>query len=239
MVEIYKDYIEAQKIQDTIDASQWSLFNRNPGIGNFDQLNAYSDSQLLLSKVSNPKNKKFLDFGCGPGRTIRNMQHFVQHIDGVDLSKTFTEHACKYLNFCGYNSQHFTFYTTNGYDLSEISDLSYDVIVSTLTLQRICIYDIRFNYFKEFFRILKDEGMISIQMGYGIPPPNTVSYKNNEWKNGDPLYNVAIEDVSELENDLTSIGFINFNYEIVTSGPGDTNPSWIIFSAYKPILTIN
>ena len=237
MTEIYKDYIQAQKNQDVIDASQWSLFNRNPGIGAFDQLNAYCDFHLLLNKVPNSNDKKFLDFGCGPGRTIRNMQHVVQSIDGVDLSKTFTEHACKYLHFCGYNPRDFNFYTTNGFDLSEISDLNYDVIVSTLTLQRICIYDIRFNYFKEFFRVLKEGGMLSMQMSYGVPAPNTVNYKNNEWKVGDPLYNVAIEDPSDLETDLISIGFIDFKYEIVQPGPGESAPSWIIFNATKPITT--
>jgi hypothetical protein len=155
-------------------------------------------------------------------------------MEAFDLIEQYFGHANKYLTFCGYDRSSYDYYLTNGYDLSNISDEVYDMIVSSNTLQFICIYDIRFNYFKEFFRVLKSGGLISLQMGYGVPSPNTVSYSNNTWNKGDPLYSVAVENVSEIQNDLENIGFINFTYQIVNPPLGDSNPSWIFFRAEKP-----
>ena len=230
----YNNYIQELKKQYSITASQWGLFNRNSGVGYFDDLNKYGDFRYLLNDIEHVRFKKILDFGCGPGRNIRNCQHIVGKIDGVELIHQYTEHACKYLHFCGYNPRDFTFYNTNGYDLSEIQDDTYDVIISSLVMQNICIYDIRYNYFKEFMRVLKPGGEISIQMGYGSPSPNTVAYTNNTWNDGDQLNGVCVENVSEIQNDLEEIGFINFTYNIVDTGPGDSSPKWIYFKASVP-----
>ena len=230
----YNNYIEAVKKEGTKVAAEWGIFNRNVGVGLFDELNKYRDYEYLLSNIELLEEKRLLDFGCGPGRNMRNCTQQVAKIDGVDLIEQYFGHANKYLTFCGYDRSSYDYYLTNGYDLSNISDEVYDMIVSSNTLQFICIYDIRFNYFKEFFRVLKSGGLISLQMGYGVPSPNTVSYSNNTWNKGDPLYSVAVENVSEIQNDLENIGFINFTYQIVNPPLGDSNPSWIFFRAEKP-----
>jgi predicted SAM-dependent methyltransferase len=51
--------------------------------------------------------------------------------------------------------------------------------MSTIVLQHICVYEIRYNYLKEFYRLLKNDGILSIQMGYGDGHPNTRNYYDN------------------------------------------------------------
>ena len=41
------------------------------------------------------------------------------------------------------------------------------MVFSTITFQHICSHKIRFSLFKEIFRILKDGGYFSCQMGFG------------------------------------------------------------------------
>lgn len=231
----YNDYINAQIAQGNILAHKWTIFDRNHGVGHFDLLNNYADYKYLLKDLNSPGGK-YLDFGCGPGRNIRNLAPILKKIDGVDLIDQNIRNSKKYLKFCGFFDSDFNYYKSNGYDLSEINDNSYDTILSTLTLEWICIYNIRYNYFKEFFRILNSGGAISMQMGYGpVKPDVTVDYNNNIWNVGDPLYGVTITDVSQLCNDLTNIGFVNFTYELYNPGPLEHNfEQWIFFKAYKP-----
>ena len=46
-------------------------------------------------------------------------------------------------------------------------DHEYDFVMSTIVLQHIAVYDIRFQYLQEFFRVMKPGGLLSFQMGYG------------------------------------------------------------------------
>ena len=39
--------------------------------------------------------------------------------------------------------------------------------MSTIVLQHIAVYDIRFQYLEEFFRVMRPGGLLSFQMGYG------------------------------------------------------------------------
>ena len=243
------EYLTEKHEKESIKASKWSLFDRTGSGMWFDELNTYGDYNYLLKGIDSPETKNFLDFGCETGRNIRNLQHRVGSVEGVDFVHLNMEHACKYLTFCGYNRFDFKFYDTNGYDLTNIADNTYDCIISSLTMQKIEIYDIRYNYLREFLRVLKPGGEISIQMGYGSPSNQFVAYNNNTWEDIDEtpeeLHNnyydrfedvfneVSVDNVSEIQNDLDNIGFINFTYELAPAGPGSTYPQWIYFKASK------
>ena len=113
------------------------------------------------------------------------------------------------------------------------------MIISTISLQHICVYDIRFNYLKEFFRILTGGGYISIQMGFGSQSPKTKKYYENFY-DADTTNrgcDVEIENIDQIKNDLDKIGFVDFEYYIRPVGPGDNHPNWIFFRARKPYGT--
>jgi ubiquinone/menaquinone biosynthesis C-methylase UbiE len=102
-------------------------------------------------------------------------------------------------------------------------------------MQHICVYKIRYNYFKEFYRVLKPGGHITIQMGYGTPSRMTVDYYDDYYdaKATNRGCDTNISDYKQLEKDLLSIGFKNFKYYIRPTGPGDCHPNWIFFNAQK------
>ena len=103
------------------------------------------------------------------------------------------------------------------------------------TLQHIPIHEIRFNLFKEFYRVLNNGGWFTAQMGFGKGKFGAVDYYKNHYNaaktNG--RTDVFIESPKQLEGDLKKIGFTNFECSIRPSGPGDTHPNWIFFRAQK------
>lgn len=220
------------------EAKKWSLENnesRDRVVGWFDDHNNWGDYEHLFESIENHGEKIVLDFGCGPGRNLVKYANKFKRIDGVDLSEENVERARNYLE-----SQNLTpgnLYVCNGIDLSGIKDDSYDIVMSTICLQHICVHEIRYNYFKEFLRVLKSGGSIAIQMGFGQNRIATLSYGYYENKYDAPgtngMCDVRVESVDFLRKDLEEIGFKNFRYCIGPTGPGDRHQAWIYFNADK------
>jgi ubiquinone/menaquinone biosynthesis C-methylase UbiE len=235
-------YTQMQQSQYDAEASIWSISNPNPVVGSFHEHNQWKDyNDYLFKDIANTKDRVALDFGCGPGRNIVKFWNQFQRIDGVDISSTNLENAKKYLEHNQMDSNSIHLFHCNGKDLSCIEkDESYDIIFSTICLQHICVHEIRLNYFKEFFRLLKKSGgTLCIQMGFGpkTARKNSVGYFENYYDahgtNGH--CDTRVEDAEkELKYDLEKIGFIDFRYHVRPTGPGDGHPNWIFFQAKKP-----
>ena len=132
-------------------------------------------------------------------------------------------------------------YVCNGYDLDVISDAQYDIVFSTIALQHIARYSIRFNYYKEFYRVLKPGGWLTAQVGSSLaqpyPPCNHVDYYDDREDipvNSDSM----IPNIDYLIDDLTKrLKFINFSYETVepqiTNDIRGNHPEWLFFRAQK------
>lgn len=179
------------------------------------------------------KNKVGLDFGCGCGRNVLNLVDRFKRMDGVDISPTLIE-TCK-INLKDYADKTM-FHVCDGVSLSVLNSDSYDFIMSTIVLQHICVYEIRFNYLKEFYRLLKHNGIISIQMGYGEGRASRrrgyyENFYQAEGTNGH--CDVRVSDPSELVKDLTNIGFKNIQYEIRPSFSDERHRQWIYMKAFK------
>jgi len=229
-------YTTMQLNQYDWEASLWSIENRDPVVGSFDAHNNWRGYDNLFFGIDNLGKKLCLDFGCGPGRNISKYYDIFKRIDGVDISLTNIVNARKWLDFNNQTFKDILLYKCNGIDLNEIPNNMYNIIISTITMQHICVYDIRYNYFKEFYRVLKKGGIISIQMGFGYSPyKNTVKYNENNYDaiNTNGGCDVCIDTPSQLEKDLKEIGFKDFSYIIDTVGPGDAHANWIYFKAIK------
>jgi len=228
-------YTVMQKNAYDNDATMWSVNNLDPVVGSFNAHNNWSDYEFLFKDIKNIESKIVLDFGCGPGRNLVKYSDKFKKIDGVDIAEKNLENALIWIKYNNFDPQKYKLILCNGVDLNNICDEEYDVIMSTITMQHICVYDIRFNYLKEFYRVLKPGGYITIQMGYGVPSHLTVDYYDNNYDaiSTNRGCDTNISNYTQVEKDLSIIGFKNFNYYIRPTGPGDIHPFWIFFNAQK------
>jgi ubiquinone/menaquinone biosynthesis C-methylase UbiE len=226
-------YVQMQLNAYNNMASEWSIDYREPVVGSYDAHNEWKDYELLFEGLRNNQDKIALDFACGPGRNIVKYSSLFKRIDGVDISPINIENAKK--NIAHNNIELPNLYVNNGVDLSQIPTENYDLVISTIALQHICVYDIRKNIFNEIYRVLKIGGIFSAQMGYGSPSPSTVGYYENYYDaietNGE--CDVCVENADQIKQDLDSIGFKKFSYKITQVGPGDSHPNWIFFNVQK------
>ena len=224
-----------QQLDYNNQANQWSLKNRDPVVGSFDQHNMWDDYKYIFTPITDCKEKIALDFACGPGRNLVKHQDKFKRLDGVDISDVLIQKAKLYLETEGIVGP--LLYTSNGVDLDVIQSNTYDVVMSTIALQHICVHSIRFNIFKDIYRVLKPGGMFTAQMGYGpkTRTKNSVDYyeDNYEAKSTNGQCDTRVESPQQLEDDLLKTGFTNFKYVIGVTGPGDGHPNWIYFNVEK------
>lgn len=201
---------------------------------------------LLLSDVyDNPKDwvgKSALDFGCGIGRNVDNLSKLADwsHVDGCDISSENIERADKFLSTV-LDKSNYNLYTTTGTDLNPIESDRYDFVMSTIVLQHIAVYDIRFSILSDIFRVMRSGGLFSFQMAQYRREVRTASYYDNVYDasvtNG--AFDVSIEDPFNMVADLQKIGFYNISYEIKNEWDANSKSyfpydNWIYFKAFKP-----
>jgi ubiquinone/menaquinone biosynthesis C-methylase UbiE len=232
MLESTNKYTQMQLNQYNSLASGWSEENRDPVVGSFDAHNQWADYENLFTNIDNQSEKIGLDFACGPGRNIVKYSNRFKRLDGVDISPVNIENAKKYISS---NSIESNLYVSNGVGIDCIESDTYDFVMSTIALQHICVYDIRYSIMKDIYRILKDGGVFTAQMGFGSPSPATVGYYENYYDadGTNRTCDVCIETTDQLEKDLFEIGFKDFHYVIGPVGPGDIHPNWIYFNCTK------
>ena len=199
--------------------------NANPDYWNI-LVNDTSDSSY--------KEKTGLDFGCGCGRNVQNLIPRFRRMDGVDISPVLIEPARSNILKDGTPEDRFKLYTCDGVSLNGIPDEEYDFVMSTIVLQHISVYQIRYNYMKEFLRVLKPGGILSFQMGFGNRSSSTYYYDNNYTSTTTNGGNdVSVTDPSQITNDLREIGFTNIEH-VIREPFDDHHYKWIFVKAVKP-----
>jgi SAM-dependent methyltransferase len=191
---------------------------------------------ILVGETEDPsyKEKTGLDFGCGCGRNVQNLIGRFKRMDGVDISPVLVEQARANILRDGHSTESFQLYTCDGVSLNGIPDDEYDFLMSTIVLQHIAVYQIRYNYMKEFLRVLKPGGRLSFQMGFGRRVGSTPYYENNyssTTTNGGN--DVSVTDPSQLTKDLADIGFTEVEF-VIREPFDDHHEKWIFVKAKKP-----
>jgi SAM-dependent methyltransferase len=233
VIEKENKYTAMQLKQYNEEAEKWQLDNRDPVIGNWEQNNNRDDYDLLFDGID-ISTKVGLDFGCGPGRNLVRFGKDFRRLDGVDISPICLEKAKEHLRGEGFEPNDRNLYLCNGVDLAEIPSDTYDVVMSVITLQHICVREIRFNYMCEFHRVLKQGGILTAQMGFGKRDGGHDYYANSYDATGTNGWDdVMVTDPDQLARDLHMIGFNEFTFQIVPPGGGDVHDNWIYFRATK------
>ena len=87
-------YTYMQKSQYEIDASHWSVENRDPIVGGFDLHNNWTDyEEFLFKDIPNLETKIGIDFGCGPGRNLVQFGDKFKELHGVDIAQKNLDNA--------------------------------------------------------------------------------------------------------------------------------------------------
>ena len=157
------------------------------------------------------KDKVVLDFGFGFGGNIKNLFKIAEwkKIYGAEIADRFVDFGKEFLKLSGFDENRFDLFETNGYDLSYIDDNCVDLITSIVVLQHIALYQVRYNIFKEFYRVMKNDGILSFQMNRGTG----INYYSTEFTHGRP--NCNVENENQLIDDLVEIGFKRENISFI------------------------
>lgn len=229
--------------------NQLASHDAGPGRGFSDAIlrahNGHEDYRIFLWKdIPDLSSKDVLDFGCGPGRNLVFYANTFKSIDGVDLAQENLELAKEWLSSAGLDVNKFKLYKNDGVSLDGIPDNSYDVVMSTICFQHISVYDIRYQLLKEFYRVLRPGGYITLQLLLDSEKPGTVKYYDNFYGAGDTngAHDCTVENPEYVKSDLEKIGFTNFHHYIRPSaellggkiGPMTDN-NWLYVNAQKVI----
>jgi FkbM family methyltransferase len=191
---------------------------------------------LVGDTESNFRDKVGLDFGCGCGRNVMNLWMRFRRMDGCDISGGNLRHARENLIKCGCPPGRFELHEVNGVNLSGLNSDEYDFIMSTIVLQHIAVHDIRCNYFREFYRVMKPGGLLSFQMGYGEGYGKAGYYDNHYQATGtNSLHDTRVTDPEQIAGDLRKLGFVNIRH-VIRPSYADFHPHWIFVKAEKPAL---
>jgi SAM-dependent methyltransferase len=113
---------------------------------------------------ANPRGRRALEIGCGPGRLMVPMSRHFGEIHGVDVSDEMIRLAEKNLRSIPHAHPHHT----TGSDLAPFADDSFDFVYSYAVFQHIPSADVVFNYLREARRVLKPDGILRAQIN-GLP----------------------------------------------------------------------
>lgn len=198
--------------------------------------------QRMWRYIPELHTKDVLDFGCGVGRNLVYYTGKARSIDGVDIAEKNLQLARDWLRIKNYNVASYRLYKNDGVSLNGIPDEMYDVVMSTICMQHISVYSIRYNLLSEFYRVLRNNGYITIQFLYSTDKPNTVDYFSETWdaQGTNGARDCVVGDVNNVILDLEKIGFTNFNYfvdQAYTSNGLPPTPvddkEWLFITAQK------
>lgn len=223
-----QNYLNMQREQYNADAARWSLTNRDPVVGFYDEHNACIDYDLYLFRDFDTNGKIALEYGCGPGRNIIRFKDRFGRIDGVDIGAINLEKAKE--NLAHHGISNYNLLLTPGDSIPTLSN-SYDVVFSVICLQHICCHSIRYSIMKDVYRVLKMGGYFCFQMGYGKKDESRLSAEYYEdafhAEATNSAYDVTIRNEDGLKKDLNEIGFTNYTSIIRSTNPDDQHKSWI------------
>jgi len=185
-------------------------------------------------KVGDWSEKNTLDFGCGCGRNVLNILNTfkVKEAHGCDVSSNNII-ACKEL-MVDKGFANSDFFTNEANSLSPLESDKYDFIMSTVVLQHIPCHSIRKSIMTDMYRVMKEGGILSFQMGFGDGHRNAAEYYDNVYDalSTNSAHDVRVTAPEQLVNDLTEIGFKDIQTTITGSWSDDHN-QWIYVKCVK------
>ncbi len=124
------------------------------------------DVNSLLSvaqRLGLPRQRaRALDFGCGVGRITRHLLNHFEECWGVDVSPRMLEMAGKY-------NPSVHFHLNQHGDLRDFPGSHFDLVYSILVLQHQPNREVIESYLREFFRVLRSQGLLVFHLPSAMP----------------------------------------------------------------------
>lgn len=122
------------------------------------------DAELRRLPPGNWRSRRALEIGCGPGRLLKPMSRRFGEIHGVDVADEMIRLARARLHAI----PHVHVHATNGAELSQFADSSFDFVYSYAVFQHIPDREVVMSYLHETRRVLKPGGLARFQLN-GLP----------------------------------------------------------------------
>jgi len=117
-----------------------------------------------LPAGQDPRARRALEIGCGPGRLLRPMSAHFGEIHGVDISDEMVERARRRLAHIPHAHAH----VARNSNLEMFASDSFDFVYSYAVFQHIPSRDVVLGYLRETWRVLKPGGYMRCQIN-GLP----------------------------------------------------------------------
>jgi len=230
----YQEYLDMQKTYYDKFGKKWSLKEKNFVVGSYDQHNLWPHWERLLFRDIDTTGMRALEYGCGPGRNLIKFNKLFSQIDGIDISKECLEKAK--INLKEHSVVRNTNLLVGEGDNIPVSNNEYDFVYSVICLQHIACYSIRFNIFKEIYRILKPNGYFSFQMGFGKKDDGSSSEYYEDAitaKKTNGRFDTRIENEDYLKDDLLNkLDFKNYQSSFIDPNKC-LHEKWIFVTVQK------
>lgn len=221
-------------------AKTWSLQNRNPIVGWYNEHEAFPEYDTVLFRGIPPTgNEIVLEYGCGPARNIIRWNKRFKRIDGVDIAPECIEKAKVALAAARLPEPNL--WSNDGRSLDMIDSAGttwegYDIVFMVISHQHITSRAVRLNLYKEFLRVLKPGGYLCFQTGFGPGHPRSVDYFAETFSSEADFVDrdVRVENVDIIRADLTNVGYQWVNHTL-TRTCKDEHPLWIWIQCQKPM----
>ncbi len=151
------------------DAHYYVAFGRRNQSGEeffetaLEQVNGFK-RELKRLGPGNPRARRALEIGCGPGRLLKPMSAFFGEIHGIDVSDEMVRRAAENLA----DIPHIHVRPAPDSTLSAFADDSFDFVYSYAVFQHIPSREVVFGYLHEAGRVLKPGGILRCQIN-GLP----------------------------------------------------------------------
>ncbi|MBX9603498.1 MAG: methyltransferase domain-containing protein [Bryobacteraceae bacterium] len=121
--------------------------------------------ELKRLPPADPRSRRALEIGCGPGRLMRPMSAHFGEIHGVDVSDEMIARARRNLN----GIPHAHVHVGGGSSLGMFASESFDVAYSYAVFQHIPSKEVVYGYLRDAHRVLKSGGLLLAQFN-GLAP---------------------------------------------------------------------
>jgi SAM-dependent methyltransferase len=228
-------------------AKTWSLQNKNPVVGWYNEHEAFKEYDTVLFRdIPLTGKETVLEYGCGPARNLIRWANKFRRIDGVDIAPQCIEKARLHLaaaklpepNLWVNDGRSLPMIPSAANDPNNLKSgefVGYDIVFMVISHQHITSRSVRMNLYREFLRVMKPGGYLCFQTGYGPGHPRSVDYMADTFSTEAEFVDkdVRCEDVEMIKKDLETCGFV-WKSHVFTRTCKDEHPAWIWIQCQKP-----